>query len=154
MIIMFDESEYYSNNLVELAYTNLNGERKIYKIKSGDILKFNEEEIIFDLVVKDLVFQKKQIILYFIFLAFFFPFVILSGVLPTANYKKYRFEIDSNAMISFVDGKLTLVYECKEEVIKYRMRKCNFIFLLFSILWVLILSCIAIVIYSIIKSHN
>ncbi len=138
MIIMFDESEYYSNNLVELAYTNLNGERKIYKIKSGDILKFNE----------------KQIILYFIFLAFFFPFVILSGVLPTANYKKYRFEIDSNAMISFVDGKLTLVYECKEEVIKYRMRKCNFIFLLFSILWVLILSCIAIVIYSIIKSHN
>lgn len=64
-------------------------------------------------------------ILYFIFLIFFFPLVLVSGILPIANYHKYNFEINEN----------------NNKIIKYKEKKYNLIFLLISLLWVLFLSC-------------
>lgn len=84
-------------------------------------------------------------ILYFIFLIFFFPFVLASGILPIANYHKYNFEIDENLMIKFSQGKLTLMKENNNEIIKNKEKKYNLIFLLISLLWVLFLSCFVIV---------
>lgn len=100
-----------------------------------------KKKINFDLIVKDQFFHKKQIILYFIFLIFFFPLVIVSGILPIANYHKYKFEINENLMIKFIQGRLTLINENNKEIIKYKEKKYNLIFLLISLLWVLLISC-------------
>ncbi len=58
MVISFDKSEFYTDNLVELCYKNSNRKRKIYQIKGEDKINFGEEKIIFDLIVKDKFFQK------------------------------------------------------------------------------------------------
>jgi len=93
----------------------------------------NEEKIKVDLVVKDQIFHKK-IIIYFIFLALFFPLVIISGILPTINYKRYMFEIDGDININFNNGELKFKYDLKEEIINYKVKKYNFIFILGSLL--------------------
>lgn len=137
MVIKFDKSNFYSSNIVELCYKNSNGKKIKYSINSADTKEFNDENIIFDLIVKDHIFKKKQIILYFIFLLLFFPIAIFSSILPTAAYKKFRFEIDSDIKINFIDGNPSFIYENKDEIIKCIVNKYDFIFLLFSLLWLL-----------------
>lgn len=59
MVIKFDKSNFYSSNIVELCYKNSNGKKIKYSINSADTLEFNDENIIFDLIVKDHIFKKK-----------------------------------------------------------------------------------------------